>query len=135
MDESFVGVILSCFSRAEVDGCGAVERVQIGAFKAVPNGGDYQMLVVPVHVVGEPSAQLAGALAQARLQDVLLQEERSEFETAITRAPTQLAAAHSCAVYDTSVCRVLQYSVMPLSRTLQYEALQLELDIQRAKRK
>lgn len=131
MDSAFVGVILSCFSRAEVDGAGSVDRVQIGAFKALAVGAEHQMLVVPVHVTHDPAPSLGAALAQARLQDILLQEERAEFDTAVARAATQIAAVHACAVYDTSVCRVLQYSVAPLCRTLWYEALQLELDLER----
>ncbi len=131
MDESFVGVILSCFSRAEVDGAGSVDRVQLGAFKSLAVGAEHQMLVVPVQVVSEPAAPLSAALAQARLQDILLQEERAEFDNAVARATTQIAAVHACAIYDTSVCRVLQYSVAPLCRTLQYEAVQLELDLER----
>jgi hypothetical protein len=128
MDADFVGVILSCFARAETDG-GSVDRVQIAAFRAAT---DTEHAVVPVLVAADSvSPSFAAAVAHSRLQDVLLQEERCEFDAALARTSTVVSATHLCAIHDTAVCRVLQLSVAPLLKTLKYEALQLELDLER----
>lgn len=132
MDGDFVGVILSCFARAETDG-GSVDRVQIAAFRAT---SDSDFAVVPVFVASDTtSPSFAAAVAHSRLQDVLLQEERCEFDSALARTSTVISATHLSAIHDTAVCRVLQLSVAPLLKTLKYEALQLEIDLERRRAK
>lgn len=132
MDPDFVGVIMSCFARAETDG-GTADRIQIAAFRAT---SDTDYAAVPLFVSSDAASPwLAAAVAQCRLQDILLQEELCEFDAALARTSTLISATHLSAIHDTAVCRVLQFSVAPLIKTLKYEALQLEIDLERRRAK
>eukprot|EP01105_Mastigella_eilhardi_P008189 TRINITY_DN2002_c0_g1_i1.p1 TRINITY_DN2002_c0_g1~~TRINITY_DN2002_c0_g1_i1.p1 ORF type:complete len:265 (-),score=66.49 TRINITY_DN2002_c0_g1_i1:76-870(-) len=140
LDNSFVGLIFSCFNH---DATTKKGRLQLIAFQSLNTGAKIEEIDVPVtisHIVTPHPVPVLHQLV--KLQVNMQEEERTAYIASLVQPPTKpanaapLARLHSSAVYQKSLCRLLEYGYGPLLQTLQeqvqrnnktIEQLQLQL--------
>lgn len=135
LDSGFVGLIFSCFNTDEATkSC----RVQVTAFQALPQGSstlsssssaiemspvrrsEHKGLEVPIFIVPPPPEAPNLFEKLVALQRILLAEEKASYQESLKGSVPlhPLLQIHSASVYQKALCRVMEYSVLPLLNAL-----------------
>ncbi|KAH3762640.1 lys-63-specific deubiquitinase BRCC36 [Pelomyxa schiedti] len=120
MDPTFVGLIFSCFNH---DAAKKIGHVQYIAFQSFQTLEGPQEINIPINILRQVINQPVPVISQlAQMQENMQREEHDSYMKSVvspTKLPPTLTLLHNKAVYEKSLCRLIEYGCTPLIKTLE----------------